>query len=505
MRRLVAFIAFVAIAALPLVAAQSADAAGSIRAVGAWSMVPQAKDADGDGFIDGDGGVPRRGALSLQPSATFVGVGNRIAQPNERLIGGTTSWYLSDRGFPVSLNACKSLGDRFRWTVRTAGSVVSRAPWKPLNPKACRQTVFLPEADYQLTLEVAGQGRRSRVAIPATVSNLLVVALGDSYASGEGNPRNVLAWMEQGGTFTPYWDDNSCRRSTRAAPAQAALALEQASASTSVTLVFVACSGATVNSGILGAQAGAQQSASQLEQATAILGGRAADLVLLSIGGNDVGFTTVLTTCALSTNCPTVHATSGPLSGYGTVQDGVQGQTAALAGSLDRIAACIGTASCTLPDGRTVPGLALSPTARVLPTLYPDITRASDGQPCSYLTIPQRDFAWARETILNPAPPANYAYPLARGGTVALSVASGSLNQQIAASARIPGWSPVSGTWSASGDTPGGHGVCAGTDAWVFPFTGLSGFTSASFHPNPAGQVVLGRAITAAATAVTAV
>ena len=44
-----------------------------------------------------------------------------------------------------------------------------------------------------------------------------------------------------------------------------------------------------------------------------------------------------------------------------------------------------------------------------------------------------------------------------------------------------------------------GHGVCAGSSAWVFPFTGLSGFTSASFHPNPAGQAVLGRAIAAAA------
>jgi lysophospholipase L1-like esterase len=463
-------------------------------------MVSQVKDSNGDGFIDGDGGVPRRGALSLQPSSTFVGAGNRVAQPNERLIDGTTSWYLSPRGFPVSLNACASSGVRFRWTIRQAASVVSRVAWKPLTRKTCRQTVFLPEAEYLLTLEVSGQGRRDEAVIPATVSNILIVALGDSYASGEGNPRNVEAWIKQAGTFAPYWDDDACHRSTRAAPAQAALALENSSPATSVTLVFVACSGATVDSGILGPQAGARQAASQVEQTTAILGGRAADLVLLSIGGNDVGFTSQLSTCAFSANCPTVRVPSGPLSGYATLQDGVQAKTAALAGSLDRIASCLGVTPCVLTDGRTVPGIALSANARVLPSLYPDITRGADGQPCSYLTIPQRDFAWARETILNPAPPATYAYPLARGGSVALSVASGSLNQQLAASARIPGWQPVIGAWSASGSSPEGHGVCAGDTAWVFPFTALSGFTSASFHPNPAGQAVLGRAISAAAT-----
>jgi lysophospholipase L1-like esterase len=486
--------------ALALVAAETASADGSVRAKGSWSIVSQVKDANGDGFIDGDGGVPRRGALSLQPAATFVGAGNRIAQPNERLISGTTSWYLSPRGFPVSLNACNSTGDRFRWTIRQADTVVSRITWKPLTRKACRQTIFLPEAEYTFVLEVAGHGRRDEIVIPATVSNILVVALGDSYASGEGNPRNVEAWLRQAGTFTPYWDDDACHRSTRAAPAQAALTLEKSSPATSVTLVFLACSGATVDRGILGAQVGARQSASQIEQATAILGGRAADLVLLSIGGNDVGFTSLLATCALNANCPTVRATSAPLSSYPTVQDGVQAKTATLPGSLDRIASCLGAAPCVLTDGRTVPGIPLSANARVLPSLYPDITRAADGQPCTYLTIPQRDFAWARETILNPAPPAAYVYPLTRGGSVTLSVASGSLNQQLAASARIPGWQPVIGAWSASGSTPEGHGVCAGDTAWVFPFTALSGFTSASFHPNPAGQAVLGRAISAAVT-----
>ena len=232
-----------------------------------------------------------------------------------------------------------------------------------------------------------------------------------------------------------------------------------------------------------------------------MLDGRAADLVLISVGGNDVGFGSVLETCALNADCPTVRAGSGPLTGYPSVQAGVQAQTAALSGDFDRISACIGGADCRLADGRAVPGIALAPTGRVLPALYPDITRAADGAPCSYLTVSQKDFAWARDTILVPSPVNPYPYPLARGGTASLSVAAGSLNQQVAATSRLDRWTPVTGAWSASGESAEGHGVCAGDAAWVFGFTGFGSFPSASFHPNPAGQAVLGRAIAQAASA----
>jgi len=55
--------------------------------------------------------------------------------------------------------------------------------------------------------------------------------------------------------------------------------------------------------------------------------------------------------------------------------------------------------------------------------------------------------------------------------------------------------------WQATGDSPVGHGVCAGPQAWVFGLTALSGFAPASFHPNPPGQGVAGEAIAAAAAA----
>ena len=90
-------------------------------------MVPQSKDANGDGFIDGDGGVPKSGALELQPSTTFIGAGNFTAQPNERLIGGALSWYLDAGGYPVQLNACASTGETYVWTISQGQSIIKTA------------------------------------------------------------------------------------------------------------------------------------------------------------------------------------------------------------------------------------------------------------------------------------------------------------------------------------------------------------------------------------------
>lgn len=473
-----------------------------------WSMVPLSKDANEDGFIDGDGGVPTAGALSLVPARTFQGAGNGIAQPNERLIDGVLSWYLDPGGYPVLLNACPSSGDRYRWRVLrpSDGAVVATSPARRLKKKSCTWEVTLPEGRYRAELQVTSAGRRASTTLPIEVRNLLMVAMGDSYASGEGNPRNVEAWLAQGGPFTsfePYWDDDGCNRSVRGGPAQAALALEQASATTSVTLVYVACSGATVDVGILGPQPGAGQGLSQVERARQIVGDRAVDLVTISIGGNDVGFTNILTACATVPDCPVRPAPSGRLAKYPTLQDGVQALTANLPADYARIAKCLGpgsSGSCQLVRNRTVPGLALAPGAAVLPTLYPDLTRSADGQPCTYLTLTQSDFTWARESILDPNPPGALDYRTANGQASTLSLASGTLNQQVGGTFTL-GWKPVTKIWAVTGESNRGHGVCAGSEAWVFGLTSLTGFSSAGFHPNPRGQQAIGDAITGAARA----
>jgi hypothetical protein len=75
-------------------------------------------------------------------------------------------------------------------------------------------------------------------------------------------------------------------------PALAALALERADPATSVTFVSLAATGARIGAGLLGPASGAETG--QLEQVAALVGGRQIDALLISIGGNDVGFAQVV-------------------------------------------------------------------------------------------------------------------------------------------------------------------------------------------------------------------
>ena len=470
-----------------------ASAAEEPKAVGTWSMVPQSKDANGDGFIDGDGGVPASGALSKSPSKTFVGEGNFVAQPNERLIDGSLSWYLDPAGFPVSLNACKSRGETYTWRIQRGKKVVLTTPEKKLGKKTCRQNVTLPEGLHSLTLTVRSGSRVNRTAMVANVSNILMVVMGDSYASGEGNPRNVNAWLRNGSNgFQPYWDDNVCNRSVHGGPAQAALRLEKSSSKTSVTLVDVSCSGATVDRGILGPQLPGLKS--QIKQVADLIGNRTIDALSLTVGGNDVGFSSILTTCATAANCPVAKANTNPLAPFTNVQTGVQTLTTQLRNSYTLINNCLQGSPCKSSRGADLPGLSISPGGKVFLSSYPDITRATDGSICSYLTINRADFQWARDTILNPGPTSPYAYTTTRSQRVELDVTAGSLNSTINGTSTL-NWQPVMGIWGATGDSTTGRGVCAGANAWVYGLTGFTGFTSGSFHPNPQGLEAIGKEI----------
>ena len=302
-------------------------------------MVPQSKDVNKDGFIDSDGGVPKSGAMSTNPSSTYVGAENFIAQPNERLIDGSLSWYLEDSGFPVTLNACKSKGDTYSWKIQRGGKVIQRIATTKLAKKTCRTTVQLPEGLHSFTLTVTSGSKTKRQSMVANISHYLMVVMGDSYASGEGNPRNVDAWLNnRSPSFDPYWDDEQCNRSVHGAPAQAALKLERSSKKSSVTLVDVSCSGATVQKGILGPQLRGMKS--QIEAVNDLVKGRDIDAIVMSVGGNDVGFGSILASCALQSNCPLATATIPPISAYPTIQTGVQALTAELPTGYSLINTC---------------------------------------------------------------------------------------------------------------------------------------------------------------------
>ncbi|MFD1320469.1 SGNH/GDSL hydrolase family protein [Micromonospora sonneratiae] len=103
-------------------------------------------------------------------------------------------------------------------------------------------------------------------AVPAQAAAAVhYVALGDSYSSGVG-----------AGSYTS--ESGSCKRSTNAYPAL------WAAAKAPTSYKFVACSGATTTS-VINSQLSALSSTTTL--------------VSITVGGNDVGFANIMTTCVL--------------------------------------------------------------------------------------------------------------------------------------------------------------------------------------------------------------
>ncbi len=104
------------------------------------------------------------------------------------------------------------------------------------------------------------------------------------------------------------WQDDVCHRSLRSSTVQFARRLQQENPHKAVSLINVSCSGASINKGLLAPHRGKD---SQIDQLKTALAGQKADILLLSIGGNDVGFTKVLRTCALLPKCYEFSGVSG--------------------------------------------------------------------------------------------------------------------------------------------------------------------------------------------------
>jgi hypothetical protein len=115
--------------------------------------------------------------------------------------------------------------------------------------------------------------------------------------------------VELGSARIPY-RYSQCHQSKFSSQAQAALALERSDPKTSVTFVHLACSGATIPDGILGEYAGIEgerpgigKRPAQLDMAARLTTGREIDGLVISIGGNDVGFGGIIKSCMLNEPC----------------------------------------------------------------------------------------------------------------------------------------------------------------------------------------------------------
>jgi hypothetical protein len=297
-----------------------------------------------------------------------------------------------------------------------------------------------------------------------------IVSLGDSVAAGEGNPAHS-------GT---RWENRACHRSPIAGQSIAARKAQ----ATNPELGFFdyACSGASIQKGMLGAYKGIepaplQPARSQIDQlkdtaaVTSSSGGLAA--VMISIGANDVGFSKVFKFCALVRRCWERHfnpdfpyAVAGPR--FPTLQEYVNAQLAALPSSYNDLANALEP---------------LVPADRVILVDYFDPTTGAGDAYCTMLFggVTPDESRWAQQHVLDP------------------------LNAQIDAAAKAHGWNAVTGV----AERFQGHGLCApDPQRWVLtlgeglgngeaPLGGGAGFlairdviesTAGTLHPNAEGQ-----------------
>jgi len=174
-------------------------------------------------------------------------------------------------------------------------------------------------ATFEYALEVVTAGFNSRQeTLELRRQNLSALTAQLQYAimARDSHAGNLLAKTE--GLAT--WQDtmvlgngtrySQCHQSKFAGQATAALTMEQDDPKTSVTFIHLACTGATIREGILGAYQGVTPAPAgigprepQIDVAKRISTGREVDALLTSIGGNDIGFAKIMEGCIVLEPC----------------------------------------------------------------------------------------------------------------------------------------------------------------------------------------------------------
>ena len=365
-------------------------------------------------------------------------------------------------GYEVLLDASHSTGIRpsttFAWTVTDAKGHATHLVGEDPN-------VDLPQGPYKVKLQATGLVGANKPAYASSnvqVKDVLIVSIGDSYASGEGNP--VVP-----GVFSPEWayspdpamnvQNADAHRSTIAGPAQFALQLQQSNPHEAVTFVSVANSGASINEGVLGTMPSIGDPGvtlpAEIDEVKQIVGPHHIDVLTISVGANDVGFANQVFNLIENTYT----------DGYYPTLATIQGQVNAQLSKLPNRYARLGHAVQALNPGK------------VMITEYPDITRNQQGNvaeivgPLDIPLIGQADAQFASTSIIAP------------------------LDAAVSAAARANHWTCVAGI-SAAFQT---HGYPS-TDSWVRQLgdsLAMQGNADGTFHPNAAGHLAIAQRLLA--------
>ena len=350
------------------------------------------------------------------------------------------------------------------------------------------------------TISVNVEGERA-ISIDAKVKDLLIVGFGDSFASGEGNPDSPVrldenlrtdnfypARTSQNTASSAQWMDQLCHRSLYGHQLRTALQIAVENLHGAVTFMGYACSGAAVAKGVIGPQSYVEyvsQSSSSKDPApiiNAVSGGRQdnqiywflreicktqvqnvdgnwqcegqqfrrdVDLVLVSVGGNDIGFANLV--------------------GWATLRDGASSKLAQLFGQIVSANQFADNMKNLLPDAyqklaraleKAVPlrngDMAFDP-ARVILTAYPDILADETGRTCAGVGAADKpeDFYAANQSLDRFA-----SWLVVADDKLAAAHAQlGVLHKRMGELAEANGWTYAGRAYS---DEPfRGHGFCA--------------------------------------------
>ena len=300
---------------------------------------------------------------------------------------------------------------------------------------ACRfHVIYKREGTYSVKVALkATDGKKLSAQRTFVVQDWLIVGLGDSNGSGEGAPD-----VPRQGARPERWQNRQCHRSANSYQAQSARAIERQDPRTSVTFVHLACSGAKISVGLLGAYEGIEPGGNlpirpQITQMKDLASGREIDAVLISVGVNDLGFGALVAHCIDYQGCastPFPEADSKE-----TLEQVMRARIASLPGLYDRLS-------------RSLKRVGI-PARRVFITQYFDSTRNEKGDFCNPLiSVPGKgsftraEAMWAHDQVLVP------------------------LNAAVRAAAQKHGWRLAKGAQEGFRT----HGYCS-QDSWIVSLT----------------------------------
>ena len=289
----------------------------------------------------------------------------------------------------------------------------------------------------------------------------LIVSVGDSVASGEGNPEpGILRWQ------SPQW----CHRSATSGQAIAARELIAANPEESLRFTSFACSGATIDHGLLDVfRRGPlhRPEPAQLDRVAQITANSDVDALMISIGANDVGFQDIVTFCVLKDRCER-NKSFGPAVKWAarrnvpapTLDAFVTRRIAELGDDYDRVAARV---PAGIDPNHVLIVEYFDPTRWPAHTQCPVFDERLINHPEEGL-VTRAESTWAHDHVLIP------------------------LNDAIRAAADRNKWTVVDGVDEAFD----GHGICAPrADRWVRTLNESIAFQAdirGTLHPSAPGH-----------------